>query len=460
MSSSTFPFRSPAVLLFVVYSLAHLFFNVGEALAQVTPQDCPGAIPVCQNIFVQPDGPPDGQGDIPNELPPSPPSCMDSNERNSTWYTFTVQQSGNLAFQISPETATDDYDWAVYNLTGVGCPAIAANPALEVSCNYSGTPGATGPDGTTNATTQDGSGTPFNAIIPAIAGETYAVNVSNYTRSTDGYILDFTPSTASIFDDLPPALAMVTPPTCPGDSIGLLFSEDIQCATAQSADFQVRGPGGPYTVRGLHGPGCGNEERSFQISTEPPLTQSGAYQVCLTEGAGSVADLCNNLAAPRCLSFDFAAPEIAIRESDSCIGRGAATTLTVSVNGDVAWTPGGQSAQSITVSPAETTQYTVHLVDDRGCNASASTTIEVSDLEVEAGEDLVSCLGDESWTLTAAAFGGDSENGVTYQWEHGPRGATTTVPATTDTYTVTATDAEGCRAVDAVQVLGGRAPSF
>ncbi|MEZ4830153.1 MAG: hypothetical protein R3C61_28300 [Bacteroidia bacterium] len=139
------------------------------AFAQLPPnqpeQDCINALPVCQNIFVQPNSYQD-EGQNPNEINATN-SCLASGERNDTWYIFTTQTAGNVAFTITPATLTDDYDWAVYNLTNANCAAIATNPALEVSCNYSGTPGATGPNGL-----GPGGFNPFNPVIPVNAGET------------------------------------------------------------------------------------------------------------------------------------------------------------------------------------------------------------------------------------------------------------------------------------------------
>ena len=97
-----------------------------------------------------------------------------------------MQTSGNLDFTITPNTISEDYDWAVYNLTNASCADIATDPSLSVSCNFSADPGATGPTGGSTQTSQDASGTPFNAVIPVTAGETYVVNVSNFSTTQNG----------------------------------------------------------------------------------------------------------------------------------------------------------------------------------------------------------------------------------------------------------------------------------
>ena len=115
-----------------------------KVLAQIDSLDCLGAVPICTNFYACATQA-NGQGALPNEINAAN-SCLLSGERNGCWYTFTVQTSGNLNFTITPIN-NDDYDWALYNLSNATCSQIFSNPALEVSCNYSGTPGPTGPNG-------------------------------------------------------------------------------------------------------------------------------------------------------------------------------------------------------------------------------------------------------------------------------------------------------------------------
>lgn len=80
-----------------------------------TVQDCPCAIPICQNIYTEVNAY-SGQGNLFPEINKTI-SCLGQGEKNDVWYTFTVQSSGSLAFSITPNVLADDYDWAVYNLT-------------------------------------------------------------------------------------------------------------------------------------------------------------------------------------------------------------------------------------------------------------------------------------------------------------------------------------------------------
>ncbi len=109
--------------------------------AQLPEQDCSGAIPVCQNVYVQPNS---YNGEGFQELTFSNSSCLTQGEENSVWYIWTVNVSGTLEFEITPINVNDDYDWAVYDLTNATCADIISGVAPEVRCNYSAIPGATG----------------------------------------------------------------------------------------------------------------------------------------------------------------------------------------------------------------------------------------------------------------------------------------------------------------------------
>ena len=84
-------------LKYLSFLFSFLFLLV-ELKAQVVPnnQDCLGAIPVCQGIYVQ-NNSYIGTGNIPNEINPGN-SCLLSGEKNDVWYVFTVQTSGILNF--------------------------------------------------------------------------------------------------------------------------------------------------------------------------------------------------------------------------------------------------------------------------------------------------------------------------------------------------------------------------
>lgn len=155
-------------------------------------QDCMGAIVVCQTSYYQPNSY-SGSGNIPNELPSqSNLTCLGAGELNAVWYKIMVVNDGDLAFNITPNDQSNDYDWAVFNLTNASCGDLTTE-SLQVSCDFSGStfPNAvTGPNGGPNS--QD------EPVIPVHSGEVYYIVVSNFSSSQSGYSIDFSPSTIEL----------------------------------------------------------------------------------------------------------------------------------------------------------------------------------------------------------------------------------------------------------------------
>ncbi|MDX2249458.1 MAG: PKD domain-containing protein [Bacteroidia bacterium] len=272
----------------VLISLNPLFL-----FAQLPPnqpeQDCFSALSVCQDIFFQPNAY-SGAGRDPDEINGTQ-SCLLLGERNSVWYIFTVQTQGELCFTIMPVDPLDDYDWALYNLTNASCADIPVNPNLEVACSWTynyGCQGFTGANG--NMANCPGQSTPCLTVNP---GQTYVLNISNFTASNAGYTLNFSQSTARLFDDIQPTLDEVTS-FCTG--VTAKFSENISCATVDPADFTFTGPDGPYTISQVISRNCANGgafDSQFDLIISPPIQQAGNYILSLT---GTVNDLCGNAA--------------------------------------------------------------------------------------------------------------------------------------------------------------------
>ncbi len=154
-------------------------------------QDCINAITVCQPVYYQ-ENSYTGSGNITNEITPGL-SCLGAGELNAVWYRVVAAGQGYLGFNISPNNNTDDYDWAVFDLTYYQCSEVATLPQLQISCNFSGStfPNAvTGPNGDINV--QD------EPLIEVVPGHIYYICVSNFSSTQSGYTLDFAPSTIPI----------------------------------------------------------------------------------------------------------------------------------------------------------------------------------------------------------------------------------------------------------------------
>ncbi len=403
-----FPVASATGCLTFVFS-SDLFFNDQGWNSAITCQPCPipsntsqqdcnGAIPVCEEQYYQPFAYSGNNGS--NIVPGG--SCLAFGELNNSWYVFTAQNSGNLSFVITPNFSADDYDWAVYDISNGGCSGISSGVSPEVSCNFSADVGTwAGQTGAISGTpyfgfgsNQGEFGSAFNASIPVVAGNTYALVVSNFSASQGGYYLDLSPSTATLFDNSAPLLESLVAPTCGSTQVTVNFSEPTLCSSLQAGDFTLSGPGGPYTITAVNALSCTGAGIQFTqnavLTVSAPLLQSGNYEVCLSNAAGGISDLCGNTSSVGCANANLSTSIVANAGLDRVI---CTTGQTVTLGGSpaasggsgsytYAWTPAagiqsGQSSANPVVSPSSNTTYTLVVTDGLGCTASDDVLVSI-----------------------------------------------------------------------------------
>lgn len=323
-----------------------------------TVQDCLGAIPVCQDTYTQ-ENSYLGAGNYPNEVYNNPGSCENDcpgscldGEQNSVWYVFTVQQSGNLRLIIDPFYDADDYDWAVYDISTLRCTDIFSQYSqMQKSCNAWGSSSFNGPTGISSAMggtshcnhCGDGGGTSkWNIDLPVTVGNTYVLLIENWGITPQGgYTLDFSQSTAIIYDDIRPFLDVVHGEdiSCGDSQITIEFSENVTCESVDPTDFVLAGPGGPYTVVDVVGEVCslgGEMERIYTLFLDKDISEDGDYSLQLIP-LSLIADACNNFALGNTMTFpvDLGAPEIiesslSVTSATCGLSNGSITGLEVS----------------------------------------------------------------------------------------------------------------------------------
>lgn len=361
--------------------LSYLSLNNNVYSQTPTVQDCPGAIPVCQSVYSQTNSY-SGVGNIPGEITGSI-SCL-SGEVNGAWYTFTVQQGGNLCFSITPNNMSDDYDWAVYNLTNNSCADIATTASLQVSCNFSGASGITGANGL--------GGSQNNPCIPVNQGETYSLYVSNWTSSPFGYTLDLAAagSNAIIFDTVSPNILQIPDYNLcsPLSQIEINFSENVICSSINAADYQLINLSNGNTLNfvSLSSPLCdigADYDNSFVFTLTNPISQSGDYIFCAINT--NAVDLCGNLITTQCDTFEVnITNNISVSfstQSVTCFNDNNGSATATAANGaapyNYLWnTSPGQTGQ--TANNLASGTYTVNITDANGCGFS--DTVNISDI--------------------------------------------------------------------------------
>lgn len=426
-------------------AIASLFFFLFLSpilIAQPTIQDCLGAVPVCQSLYTEASSP-SGTGNIGNEIPPG--TCT-AGEINSIWYVFTANEDGLLGFLITPNNLNDDYDWALFDITDVSCGNLS--PSDLVSCNAAGGGGCHGvtgcsSDGTGNNTPGGCAGSgPLNQLVPMQAGNTYTLMVSNWTGSTNGYSLDFSGSTGvGVFDETAPEVASVNmlPQSCNDDMISIEFNEFIQCSSVNNSDFELVGPGGPYTVSVLSTECLSGSEqsKSYELTISPPIQSMGDFTLNISPTASThLLDLCDNQLAD--FSFDFIvdipiAVDINIGRDTSLLCAGDEAILDASDQGFVFVWDDGSMGPTLTVNDEGV--YSVTVTNECGTGEDAvEVYVQVQPPTVDFGPDLLFCPN-EDITL-------DADNGIAfYTWADGNSTPTLFVNTTGD-YAVTVTN--GC----------------
>ncbi len=263
----------------------------------VSPQDCIGAIPICQNVYMEEEAYID-EGNIDNEINKEQ-SCLGDGEKNSVWYTFTVQESGDLSFLITPNNDNDDYDWAVYNLTDANCSDLFDNSLLELSCSFSQQTGATGPTGESDLVAAGADDGNKNAKIPVEQGDIYVINVSQFSTSTAGYSIDFSASTAIIFDQVAPSIKEVelVYEDCELVGVDLFFTENVLCSSVNAFGFNLRAGSNIFVFGEVISETCVQEgelayAKDYRLLLQNPIAISDSY---LLNMSGAVEDLCGNM---------------------------------------------------------------------------------------------------------------------------------------------------------------------
>ena len=415
-------------------------FISGTSLAKTTSsqpeQDCNNAISVCQNTY---DASVSylGFGNS-NEIPSSS-SCLGTNENNSVWYTFTTNSSGSLAFEITPYNLTDDYDFALYDITGNNCSDISTGAITPIRCNFSATRGVTGLSSNGINASESAAGINQSSILSTTSGKTYVLVLCNFSSSLYGYKLDFTSGTATIFDNTLPFTQSVIAP-CGSNFINFIVSEQIKCNSiaTNASDFTLSGTGGPYTISSAIGINCGANSNKIKLSISPILTGVGPWTVGVQAGSdgNTLIDVCGNAMNSSIITFSLSPPNISISGAASiCIGSTA--TLTASGANSYTWSTGSNSL-STSVTPSVTTTYTVKgIVNSLGCSDSITKTISVFSNSIAISPTTQTICEGSTAMLTGSGAQTYTWNGV---FSPNPINVS---PIVNTTYTVTGTNSCG-----------------
>lgn len=276
---------------------------------------------------------------------------------------------------------------------------------------------------------------------------------------------------------LPPVDAGTSQSICINDSIVLTGSGAISYTWDQGITDGVHfAPSNTatYTVTGIDANGCVNTDSVIiTVNPLPNVTAGNDFAICdgdavTLNGAGAntyiwdqgvsdgIAFIPVNTATYTVIGTDnygcqnTAQVTVTINPlpmvdagPDQVVCLGDMVTLSATGANSYIWNWG--VTNDVAFSPTNTQTYTVTGTDANGCVNTDQVVVTVNDLPIVfAGADQQICEGDYVVLNGSGA--------ITYTWDQGVINGVSFSPSTTQTYTVTGTDANGCMNTDQVQV--------
>ena len=176
---------------------------------------------------------------------------------------------------------------------------------------------------------------------------------------------------------------------------------------------------------------------------------AGSYTVTVTDANG-----CTHTATVTVNNNAAGTAGIANQVNVTCFGLCNGTATSQMTGGQspftYLWTPAYQT--TITATGLCIGTYSVTITDANGCSSSSSATItQPTQLSVTVGAPIqVLCNGGNNGSVTANGSGGTGT--ITYLWTPSNQTNATATGLTAGTYTVVATDANGCTAQTTVTI--------
>lgn len=313
-------------------SLLSLVLLPGFLRAQLLPpnqpeQDACNALVLCGNTFTSPYGY-QGIGLI-SDLTTTP--CF-GGEGNVMWLRLQINTAGTIVFVISPTTVTDDYDFAVVDLTNHDCSDLSAAPVIRCNFNNNTVPGSNvngqiglNTTSTSNFTTSGATGGSYLQQITANAGDVYLIMINNFgtgfSGPVSGFTIDFSGSTATFNQPPPPAFKQILPYCDLSHEITLKLTDNVYCNSIapDASDFYLTPSG---TISGVTGINCSSPSgytNKIKVTFSGTLP-NGDYTIHAKTGTdgNTLLGLCNSpLALPDSINFHVGLDPIAFASIDS-----------------------------------------------------------------------------------------------------------------------------------------------
>ena len=315
------------------------YFTIGYfSGSNITVADCLGAKTICDAVYDEPSPETIGLGGVLNELPNG--DCIPE-EKNGIWYSFSPQNTvdANLKFKITPNVNTNDYDWAIFDMTNTTCEDLASIDISTSDAFVSGnTYGRSGWNGPTGADYDQGgrgdcngpgtgNGPVWNDDVLVKPGHNYMLYVSNWSEKKDGYVISFDQpgGSAIIYDDIPPELDGVVQACYGSNKLKVDFTEILPCNSLDVNKVSLVIGGVSYSVTDITSLNCdsgGEGSAAYIFMLDRPISHVGPSSLSIE--ASGIADMCGNVnSVVSDMSFTVykTSVSLSVNKSPACIGE-------------------------------------------------------------------------------------------------------------------------------------------
>lgn len=336
-----------------------------------------------------------------------------------------VSEQGNYILTVTAPNGCDETATAIVNLNTTAPTANAGSNGL-LNCNnatvvLNGAASSAGPQYTYLWTTADGNiESGATTLSPTVtAAGTYTLQVLNTNNGCEA-------EGSTIVTQSPPVVADISAQAnvgCFGEANG-------------TATMQASGGTGSFTYAWSNGSSTATAEN----------LSAGTYSVTATDGEGCAATETIVITEPALLVVNASTTA----QTMPGVNDGTASAAPTGGAGSYtyAWSNGSNTATIDNLPPGN---YTVSVTDANGCVKTQTVTVNVFGCAVSATATATnaSCNGANDGTASIAL--GNAAGTVVYNWSNGEN--TQSIGGLSpDTYSVTATDGNGCEVVASVEV--------
>ncbi len=229
-------------------------------------------------------------------------------------------------------------------------------------------------------------------------------------------------------------------------TVSISGDEDVCQGGTAVLTASAAGGSSPFIFEWSNGLGTGNSK-----NVSPTSTTTYTVTVTNSDGCTASAQFTVNLNPAPAVTLS---PDVSVCEGGSAV---ISATATGSAPFTYVWNNNLGNGENKTVSPAATTAYQVTVTDAHGCTATRQVTVTVLPLPVITAVPGVTICSGAGATVSATASGAGP---FSFAWDNGLGAGSSHVvnPASTTTYTVTVTSANGCSATQPLTVAVNQTP--